>query len=399
MSKPRSAPFSEDTSQADRRTETLLTADEGWVASVRRELAEWYARNRRDLPWRREINPYRVLVSEMMLVQTTVAAVIPYFERFLKQFPDPQTLAAADEEMVLKAWEGLGYYRRARQLQAAARKVVEEHGGEIPPDLQAIHALPGVGRYMAGAILSFAFNRPAPILEANSQRLLARLVALRDELKRSSSKEKLWAAAEALVPLEGAGDFNQALIDLGALICTPREPRCLICPLSSLCEARRLGLQDQLPVIAPKESLLSVVEACALVVNEGRVLVVQRGEGGLWSRFWEFPTVNLEGADPAGRAREGRVGLAEGVERSTGIPITLGPQARSLNYTVTRHRVTLRVYLARGPGLEPRPGPGYIAARWVTTRELGELTLNGPGRKLLAWIDQDPGRLDWPGGR
>jgi A/G-specific adenine glycosylase len=364
-----------------------------WIRAVQRELAGWYAENGRDLPWRREVTPYRVLVSEMMLVQTTVAAVVPYFERFLSKFPDPRALAEATEDEVLKAWEGLGYYRRARQLQAAARMIVRDHSGKIPPDSQGLRALPGVGRYMAGAILSFAFDQAAPILEANSQRVLARLLAFPDELQRSQSRQGLWEAAERLVPERGAGDFNQALMDLGATICTPRSPSCLICPLAQLCKARHTGLQDTIPVIAPRPKPLAVTEACALVAHRGNLLVVQRGEGGLWARFWEFPTVNLEGADPAGRASGGRVALELGIERATGVRAELGPEIRTLNYSVTRHRVTLRVHLARRLGGALRPGPEFSEARWVPASELGSLALNSPARKLAAWIYHQPERL------
>ena len=211
-------------------------------------------------------------------------------------------LAAADEAEVVKAWEGLGYYRRARQLHAAAQTIVREHAGVIPDDPAAVRALPGVGRYIAGAILSFAFDRPEPILEANSQRVLARLLAVREDIKVASTRERLWQAAARLVPAENAGAFNQALMDLGALVCTPREPACLVCPLSRLCQARQLGLQDRLPATTPKPLPLAVTEAAVVLVRERRVLILERGPGGLWERFWEFPTVHLEGVNPAGRS-------------------------------------------------------------------------------------------------
>src|SRR5262245_37457565 len=185
----------------------------------------------------------------MMLVQTTVTAVVPYFESFLRRFPDVRALSEAEETEVLKAWEGLGYYRRARQLQAAARMIVEKYGGEMPRDRDAIRGLPGVGRYISGAILSFAFDLPEPIVEANTQRVLVRLLAWPEELRAASTQATLWRAAERLVPSIGAGAFNQALMDLGALICTPRTPSCLICPLAASCEARARGLQDALPVV------------------------------------------------------------------------------------------------------------------------------------------------------
>ena len=324
-----------------------------------------------------------------MLVQTTVTAVVPYFERFLDRFPDVRSLAAADESDVLKSWEGLGYYRRARQLHAAARMIVDEYGGTIPADPTAVRALPGVGRYIAGAILSFAFDRPEPIVEANSQRVLARLLAIEENLKAASTQERIWQAAARLVPAVGAGTFNQALMELGALVCTPREPRCLVCPLSAICAARRLGRQDALPVMTPKPSPLSVTEACAIVISEGKILIVQRGRGGLWEQFWEFPTVHLEGVDPAGRAFDGTVDLAEGVRRLTGIAIESGPPVKALIYSVTNHRVKLSAHLAEAPAGILKPGPGLVDARWVEPARLGQYTFSSANRRLIAWINQE----------
>ena len=352
-------------------------------------MTAWYEEARRDLPWRVDGDPYRILVSEMMLVQTTVAAVVPYFERFLGRFPDVRSLAAADESEVLKAWEGLGYYRRARQLHAAARMIVDEYGGTIPPDPAAVRALPGVGRYIAGAILSFAFDRPEPIVEANSQRVLARLLAIEENLKSASTQERIWQAAARLVPAVGAGKFNQALIELGALVCAPREPGCLVCPLSALCAARRLGLQDVLPVITPKPPPLAVAEACAIVVRGGKILIVQRGRGGLWEQFWEFPTVHLNGVDPAGRSFGEPVELAEGVRRLTGIAIEPGPLVKAITYSVTNHRVKLSAHLAEARAGVLAPGPGLVDARWVEPARLGEYTFSSASRRLIAWIN-DP---------
>ncbi len=270
-------------------------------------------------------DPYRILVSETMLVQTTVAAVLPYYERFLARFPTIEALAAADEDEVVKAWEGLGYYRRARALHAAARAVMETHGGVFPEDSPAILALPGVGRYIAGALRSFAFDQPAPIVEANTQRVLARWLAWRGDLKASASQARFWEAAERLVPPVGAGVFNQAFMELGALVCTPRTPSCLICPIAGDCRARALGIQDELPVVTAKPPPLESFEAAVLVERDRKILIVQRGEGGLWEGFWEFPTLHLSGADPAGRVfADASVDLAEGVRRLTGVRVDVG---------------------------------------------------------------------------
>jgi A/G-specific adenine glycosylase len=371
--------------------------DQDWVESVRQQLVAWYEQAQRDLPWRSAVNPYGTLVSEMMLVQTTVAAVVPYFERFLRQFPDPKALADADEADVLKAWEGLGYYRRARQLQAAARMIVDVHGGKIPNDPAAVRALPGVGRYIAGAILSLAFDRPEPILEANSQRVLARLLAWRGDLKASATRARLWEAAERLVPPRGAGIFNQALMELGALLCTPRQPSCLLCPLATICLARRLGLQDELPVIARKPAPLAVSEACAAVVRKGKILIVQRGPDGLWANFWEFPTINLGGADPAGRSFSGPVDLSEGVKRLTGISARIGPRIKTISYAVTKHRVRLLVHVAQGLSGMLKPGRHLSNALWVEPERLVEFPFGSAGRQLAIWIVQNPQRLGMKG--
>ena len=242
--------------------------------------------------------------------------------------PQRHRAGVGTEADVLKAWEGLGYYRRARQLQAAAQQIVREHGGAIPDDPVAVRALPGVGRYIAGAVLSFAFDRPEPIVEANSQRVLARLLALPGDLKNAMTQKRIWRAAERLVPARGPGIFNQALMELGALVCTPRQPGCLICPLSALCEARRLGLQDRLPVTTPRPAPLAVTEACAILVRDGQILIVQRGEGGLWERFWEFPTIHLEGANPAGGQPAPRLTWPRGSSVSRESAPALGRQSR-----------------------------------------------------------------------
>jgi A/G-specific adenine glycosylase len=368
---------------------TAPDRDSAWVARVRERLVAWYRESGRDLPWRADRDPYRILVSEMMLVQTTVAAVIPYFERFLRRFPTIRDLAEADEVEVLKHWEGLGYYRRARQLHGAARAVVARHCGALPSDPAALRALPGVGRYIAGAILSFAFDRPAPILEANTQRVLARWLAWREDLKSSASQTRLWEAAERLVPPEGAGEFNQAFMELGALVCTPRAPMCLVCPMARDCQARVLGIQESLPVTVPKAPPLAVSEACALVGRGDRLLIVQRGSGRLWEGLWEFPTIHRAGADPAGRSFGVPVDLAEGVLRLTGVRARIGPVVQTLRFSVTKHRIELTAHQATGLTEELRPGPGLERAAWVLPEEFSCFPFGAAGRRLAAWVAQN----------
>ncbi|SIO58689.1 A/G-specific DNA-adenine glycosylase [Singulisphaera sp. GP187] len=360
--------------------------DPVWVARIRERLVAWYAEAQRPLPWRADRDPYRVLVSEMMLVQTTVTAVIPYFERFLNQFPTIEALAAADETEVLKAWEGLGYYRRARQLHAAARAVVTEHGGAFPTTPEAIRALPGVGRYIAGAIQSFAFDQPAPIVEANTQRVLARWLAWREDLKSSRTQARLWETAERLVPPEGAGVFNQAFMELGALLCTPRSPSCLVCPVAAECGARVLGIQDQVPTTTPKPPPLEVAEACGLIARGGRVLIVQRGPGRLWEHFWEFPTIHLTGVDPAGRSFADAVDLAEGIQRLTGVRVRMGPVVQTVRFSVTKHRVQLDASTGVGLSETLKPGPGLVRAIWEKPENLPSYPFGAASRRLVAWV-------------
>ena len=273
-----------------------------WVSRVQARLLEWYMDAGRALPWRIDRDAYKILVSEFMLVQTTVVAVMPFFDRFLRRFPDIRSLAEADEAEVLKTWEGLGYYRRARHLHAAAQQVVREHEGTIPNDPAAVRA------YLASAVISPGRSCPSRSIgrsrssKPTPSRILARLLALKGDVKSSATRERLWEAAERLVPLRRAGDFNQALMDLGALICTPRQPRCLLCPLNASCRAREQGLQEEIPISSPKPPPALVTEACAVVSLRGKVLIVQRAPGRLWERFWEFPTIHVGGANPAGRS-------------------------------------------------------------------------------------------------
>lgn len=388
---PRSRLETRGEGQGGRGGEGAPDLDPGWVERVRNALTAWYEGSHRDLPWRSDRDPYRILVSETMLVQTTVAAVVPYFARFLARFPTLVALAEADEAEVVKAWEGLGYYRRARQLHAAARAVVRDHGGVIPDDVEAVRALPGVGRYIAGALLSFAFDRPVPIVEANTQRVLARWLAWGGDLKSSATQARLWEAAGRLVPSEGAGTFNQAFMELGALVCTPGAPRCLLCPVAADCRARTRGLQDVLPVLTPRPAPLVVAEACAVVARGGRVLIVQRGCGGLWEGFWEFPTVHVSGADPARRSfGGGPLGLAEGVHRLSGVRAEVGPLVQTVHFGVTKHRVRLDAYEARGLSDALTPGPGLRQAAWERPEDLANYPFSSAGRRLIGWVARRP---------
>jgi A/G-specific adenine glycosylase len=359
-----------------------------WKSSFRRALRKWFARAQRDLPWRRTRDPYAVWLSEIMLQQTQVATVIDYFHRFTAAFPTVADLAAASEHDVLRLWEGLGYYRRARQLHRAAQAIVAEHGGVFPSDPVAVRALPGVGRYTAGAILSIAFDRPEPILEANTVRVFSRLAAFRGDPHDRAGQEFLWAFAAELVPTVEPGLFNQALMELGALVCTPREPKCDACPVAGLCPTNRLGLQREIPRAKAKPKFEVVREAALVVFHRDgrRLLVVQRGEGGRWAGMWDFPRFTLDGDEGTTVAD-----LARHLQAAVGLDVVVGEPCHTLKYGVTRFRITLETYQASCRGGRLRPTE-YAEARWVFPAGLAELALNTSGRKLARWLVEDGAR-------
>src|SRR5688572_16157753 len=287
--------------------------------AVTRALLDWYAERRRPLPWRSTRDPYCIWVSEVMLQQTQVATVIGYYERWLRRFPDVAALAAADTEDVLRAWEGLGYYSRARNLQRAAQRIVLEHGGQLPRSVAALLALPGIGRYSAGAIASIAFAADEPAIDGNIVRVFTRLFGLRGDPKRAPLAAGLWQLASALLPAGRAGDFNQALMELGATLCTPRNPRCNACPVRSQCVALAEDRVLEYPEAAPRPVVTQEKRAAAVVWRQGRVLCVRApSSAARWAGMWQFPDVHVESDMDAGRALEARVLSGTGVRVAAG---------------------------------------------------------------------------------
>lgn len=267
--------------------------------SIRPKLLRWYDAVRRDLPWRPAVgsksdavNPYLVLVSEAMLQQTQVATVVPYFRRFIEAFPTIHALAAADEQAVLRHWQGLGYYSRARSLRRAAIEIVNRFGGDIPAEVESLRTLPGVGRYTAGAIASIAFDVRTPIVDGNVARVLCRLEAIRTDPRERETLEKLWTRAAQLVPPKRAGAFNSALMELGATICTPKSPKCLLCPIAKHCRANALGLAESIPPSRRTKSTPTLAFDVLCVRRRGNeFLFQQRPTRGIWAGLWQFATV------------------------------------------------------------------------------------------------------------
>ncbi len=369
--------------------------------ALRSALAAWYAGNRRDLPWRRTDDPYAIWVSEIMLQQTTVAAVIPYWERFVARFPDVRALAAADEDDVLASWAGLGYYRRARSLHAAARTLVAAGRGSLPRSVAGLRALPGIGEYTAAAIASIAFGIAEPVLDGNVVRVLARLLGERGEPTRAAVRRRLLDVARALLDPAAPGETNQALMELGATVCTPRAPDCPACPWRGRCVARRDGLTGELPRRPARRASITVVRAAARVRRrDGRLLLVRIRDGRANAGLWELPTATLfhgerdPGPAPTGNGRALAGAAREAWRRELDLALeTDGRVAARCQHAITHHRITVHLFEARFAGRSPRrrdllwwdpatAAPGLTAA----TRRL----LAAPGPPARGRLDRAP---------
>jgi A/G-specific adenine glycosylase len=331
-------------------------------------LLAWYAEQARDLPWRRTRDPYAIWVAEIMLQQTQVEAVKPYYERFLIRFPTVEALAAAPLDDALKLWEGLGYYARARNLHTAAQRIVAEHGGQVPSDPKALSRLPGIGRYTAGAILSIAFGQDTPVLDGNVRRVLCRVFHIAEDPRQPAVERRLWELAASLVPRGQGGSYNQALMDLGATICTPRAPRCLICPLMALCEARKRGDQERLPVKAPRRELPHYDVTAGVVWRDGRVLLAQRPPDRLLGGLWVFPGGKREAGETLEEC------LRREIREELGIEIEVGPQLMTLAHAYTHFRITLHVFACRHVSGEAQ-ALDVAACRWVAPDELSSYAM------------------------
>ena len=352
------------------------------ASELRRDLLAWFAREARDLAWRRTQDPYAVWISEAMLQQTRVEVVEPFFARFLARFPSVEALARAPEDDVVAAWSGLGHYRRARAQRAAAAALVVRHGGRFPDTPAEARALPGVGPYTAGAVLSIAYGVRAPVFDGNVARVFARWFALEQPLGSPALARELWSRAEALLPpagaaaAEGPGAWNQAVMELGALVCLPRAPRCDVCPVARHCAARAAGRELELPRRAARRAPVDVRLEVALVARGASILLERRPAEGRMAGMWELPTREVPG--PLGRL----AGLW---------PAEFRPELRELHacgevaHTITHHRIRARVRAAELAAPAP---PGTA---WAGVAEAGELALSGMARKILRRFGADLG--------
>jgi A/G-specific adenine glycosylase len=343
-------------------------------------LLPWYDATRRDLPWRKTRDPYAVWVSEMMLQQTQVATVIGYYDRWLRRFPTVSALASADEHDVLHAWQGLGYYSRARNLWRGAKAVLSEHGGKIPGSAAALRALPGIGPYSAGAIASIAFGERAALVDGNVVRVLCRLFGLRGDPTRSPLKAELWKLAESLLPHERPGDFNQALMELGATVCTPRAPRCQACPVRKRCIAHRDGNVEELPELPERTRTVAVARAAAVVERRGRILCVKvAASASRWAGMWQLPNTDVAHGEASTAA------AARAVRESTGLAATAGEHLLTVRHSVTHHRISLAVFRCAAPRGTAR-AVACGAVDWVGSSALEELAMPSAHRKIARFL-------------
>ncbi|MBN1127175.1 MAG: A/G-specific adenine glycosylase [Sedimentisphaerales bacterium] len=340
-------------------------------------LLDWYRANARILPWRQTRDPYYIWISEIMLQQTRVTAVVPYFQRFIARFPTIQVLAKANIDVVLKFWEGLGYYSRARNLHAAARKICKEYGGNLPHDVVQLRFLPGIGRYTAGAIASIAFDTDEPVLDGNVIRVLCRMECIEVNPKQAEVHEKLWKLARRLIPKGQAGDLNQALMELGAMVCLPKNPQCLTCPVQKYCVALRNQKQNALPIRQKKKPLPRYTIAVGVVWKNGRILIDRRPANGMLGGLWEFP----------GGKKKKNESLIQTVQRETleevGIHIEVQKKITTVHHAYSHFQICLHAFHCRWISGKPEPW-GCDQVKWVWPSQLDKYAFPTANQKIIA---------------
>ncbi|MFA5204726.1 MAG: A/G-specific adenine glycosylase [Lentisphaeria bacterium] len=352
-------------------------------AATAARLLAWYHANRRPMPWREQPTPYRVWLSEIMLQQTQVVTVIPYFERFTARFPDLPALAAADEQAVLKLWEGLGYYSRARNLLKAARQLMTEHGGRFPETFDNLRTLPGIGDYTAAAIASISFGEAVPVVDGNVLRIYSRWHALADDIARPQTRAAVFAALQTwfkrLPPTTCFGDLNQAMMELGAMVCTPRSPHCEACPVAAMCAARAAGTPEAYPVKRAKSAVPHYQVAVGVVWRKEKLLIAQRRPEQMLGGLWELP---------GGKPQPGEM-LAETVRRElreeTGLAVEVGAELATVRHAYSHFRITLTAFTCQCPAGRARP-LASAAIRWVRPAELAHFPFPTATRKLFPAI-------------
>lgn len=351
-------------------------------------LLRWWDEVKADLPWRRSRDPYAVWVSEMMLQQTQVGTVIPYFERWMARFPDLETLANASLAEVLKAWEGLGYYSRARSLHSTAQEVQREWNGRLPDNVPDLLRLKGIGPYTAGAIVSIAYNKPAPVLDGNVIRVLTRLADISGDVTTTPVKNALWQLAGELVPAERPGDYNQALMELGQKVCGSAKPFCLLCPLREMCLAQQRGTQLERPSKPPRKSVPHYEVVAAIIWRDpepsanGQFLIAQRPLDGLLGGLWEFPGGKQEPDEELAET------LVREIEEELGVLVVNGRYVTTIKHAYTHFRITLHAYHAHLVSGEPQ-NIGVADHAWVTLPELDNYAFAVTDQKIIVALEKE----------
>ncbi len=357
------------------------------IAALNDDLIRWFEQFKADLPWRRSKDPYAIWLSEMMLQQTQVGTVIPYYERFLARFPTVEALAAAPLSDVLKLWEGLGYYSRARNLHRAALQVVTDWGGVFPSTVPDLLKLPGIGRYSAGAIASLAFNADAPILDGNVIRVLARVFNIAEDVTENSTKEALWKLAAEILPTGRAGAWNEGLMELGRRICTPKSPTCDSCPIAVHCAARRLGIQNERPVKRPRAKTPHFDVTAAVIFREdGHILIAQRPPEGMLGGLWEFPGGKREPGETLPNC------LRREIQEELGIDIAVGEQIGVVRHGYTHFRITLYAFACTLLNGDPQ-AIQCADWTWTTLDELDRYPFPVTDQKIIAMLRNGGGQL------
>jgi A/G-specific adenine glycosylase len=350
------------------------------VVRLRRRLQRWYAHHRRRLPWRGTRNPYRVWVAEVMLQQTQVKTALPYYRRFIRQYPSLRRLACADRQAVLKRWEGLGYYARARNLHRAAALLVES-GGRVPDRWDEFRQVPGVGDYIAAAVLSIAFDRPHAVVDGNVKRVLSRLLALEAPTNASASRRIFQEQADRLLDRRRPGDFNQALMELGALVCTPRAPNCRICPLNRLCAAFRSGAVALYPRRVASRPIPEVQIAAGIVFKKERLLITQRPPQGLLGGLWEFPGGKIHAGEPPTKA------CVREIKEEVNLEVAIAEPLAQVRHAYSHRRVHLHVFCCRYvSGRVRRNGPA--AHRWIRIDDIDQFPFPMANRRFIPLLKQ-----------
>jgi len=348
---------------------------------IGKQLLTWYHANKRDMPWRHTKDPYCILLSEFMLQQTQVDTVIPYYHRFLESFPTVHDLANAPQDRILKSWEGLGYYARARNLHKAAKAISEEYHGKVPDTYDTLKSLPGFGPYTTAAVLSIAFNKDHAVLDGNVIRVLTRLFNLNDDVTQTAVKNHLWELAESLLEKGQAGDYNQAVMELGATICTPKNPTCATCPLNNVCLAYKNGTQDALPVKAKKKPRPHHTLGAGIVWKKDKVLITQRPQDGLLGGLWEFPAGTQQDNETLQNA------CIRGIKETVGIDIKIQDRFRTVKHAFTHFSITIHAFQCLyTKGKTQTLLCDNVA--WVSLSDLSDYAFSRTSRKLADYLQK-----------